>query len=183
MLLVNSHSFTSLMFPCSNLLGFSSFWLHCTGTRFWNQEKKKSMDMQSVSHSPEGHRLPCHFSKLTPEHVPRRAGSPHSGTDSEQPRHPWAAGPTRTGAPGGWAGHSCKPHRTALKENGCYCPLHAVPTCHRGAVSQEEMVLHNHSAMPVNTPAVWAPRRSLENKSLQCTLSHRNTAYAKRHKC
>lgn len=35
LLLVNSHSFTSLMFPCSNLLGFSSFWLHCTGTRFF----------------------------------------------------------------------------------------------------------------------------------------------------
>lgn len=46
---VNSHSFTSFMFPCSNLLGFSSFWLHCTGTRFWNQEKKRSMDTQSVT--------------------------------------------------------------------------------------------------------------------------------------
>lgn len=110
LLLVNSHSFTSLMFPCSNLLGFSSFWLHCTGTRFWNQEKKTSMDAQSVSHSPEGHRLPCHFSKLTPEWKALESRiSPAPGLTPEQLWHPWAS-LTHTRAPSrspGTTGVSC----------------------------------------------------------------------------
>lgn len=131
MLLVNSHSFTSLMFPCSNLLGFSSFWLHCTGTRFWNQEKKRSMDTQSISHSPEGHRLPCHCSTLTPEAVLWWI-SPHQ----DRLLSSW-------GTPGPRAGPSCKPHRTAWKEEPSVwnCP-HVLSPSATGADGA-----HNHSAI------------------------------------
>lgn len=129
MLLVNSHSFTSLMFPCSNLLGFSSFWLHCTGTRFWNQEKKRSMDMQSVSHSPEGHRLPCHCSNSHPRLC--SGGFPTPGQILS-----W-------GTPGPRAGPSCKPHRTAWGEepSDWKCP-HCCPPRATGADGA-----HNHSAI------------------------------------
>lgn len=129
LLLVNSHSFTSLMFPCSNLLGFSSFWLHCTGTRFWNQEKKRSMDMQSVSHSPEGHRLPCHCSNSHQRLC--SAGFPTPGQILS-----W-------GTPGPRAGPSCKPHRAAWGEepSDWKCPQCCPPRA-TGADGA-----HNHSAI------------------------------------
>lgn len=130
LLLVNSHSFTSLMFPCSNLLGFSSFWLHCTGTRFWNQEKKRSMDTQLVSHSPEGHRLPCHCSTLTPGLC--SGAFPHTRTDS------WAAGAPR--APS-WALLQSSQDGLERRAKGVKLSPHAVPMCHRSRCA------HSHSAI------------------------------------
>lgn len=201
LLLVNSHSFTSLKIPCSNLLGFSSFWLHCTGTRFWNQEKKKSMDVQLVSHSPEGHRLPSHFSKLTPEwKAPESRISPAPGLTPEQRWQPRAS--LTLAGPELLCGHqrpqlhiSASRTQQPLKEEPkiCNCPLGAVPHTAQGShipggSTAMEVVPHNHCrgvlepAMPVNDPVVWALRESLENKALQCTPSHRNTADAKRHK-
>lgn len=150
LLLVNSYSFTSLMFPCSNLLGFSSFWLHCTGTRFWNQEKKKSMDMQSVSHSPEGHRLPCHFSKLTPEWKPLESRiSPAPGLTLEQLWQPRAIRHQRCELDT-HANLTEQPLKGEPKVSNC--PLSAVPHVPRGsripggttAPGAMETVLHNH---------------------------------------
>lgn len=185
LLLVNSYSFTSLMFSCSNLLGFSSFWLHCTGTRFWNQEKKKSMDMQSVSHSPEGHRLPWHFSKLPPEWKP---------LERFPQQQDWLLGSCSADT-ALWAGHSHNPTEPLQGEpKVCDCPPSAVPPQSQGSRIQEEEQLQEpwtwchttmrevlEPAMPVTNPVVWALGKSLENKSAVSPESQEHSWCKKTH--
>lgn len=159
------------------------------------------MDMQSVSHSPEGRRLPCHFSKLTPEWKPLESRiSPALGLTLEScdTPGPSARAALQTPAAAG-AGHLCKPNRTAC-ERRAKC-LQLSPKCCPPRVTGEPYPKRKHSprshgdgatqplgevfwSLPcqLTTQLSELLEKSLENKSLQCTLHHRNTANAKRHK-
>lgn len=62
------------------------------------------MDTESVSHSPEGHRLPCHSSKLTPE-TSGEQDFPSTRTDSYAAVTPLGHQPDTLGAPALLSGH------------------------------------------------------------------------------